>query len=67
VITPTEWGQEEFRWDFQLGLMSVEPKESKAFRRNNYSLLAKEKDVYETYEEALEAGLLEGLKLIEKI
>lgn len=63
-IKPTPFGQENFKWTFKLGLMEISSIPN-IMRKNSYSTLAKENESYfDSYEEALEEGLLESLKLL---
>lgn len=63
-LTPIPFNQEDFKWVFKIGLMEISSIPNIA-RKNSYSILTKENEVYyNSYEESLEHGLFEGLKLI---
>ena len=63
-IKPIPLGENGFKWIYELGLMEISSLDNVS-RRNTYSILTGKEGVYfDDYEEALDDGLFEALKLI---
>lgn len=63
-IKPIPFGENGFKWIHELGLMEISSLDNVS-SKNTYSILASKEHVYfDDYEEALDDGLFEALKLI---
>lgn len=63
-IKPIPFGEDGFKWIYEFGLMGISSLDNVS-RRNTYSILvSKERVYFDDYEEALDDGLFEALKLI---
>lgn len=61
---PIPFGQDYFKWIFKIGYMDVSNSPN-MFRKNNYSIIATKGETYfNSYEEALEAGIWEAYYLL---